>query len=507
MPSRPQDPNQFPTWANDIAARLRAVERKLLNPDEIELLQTYSKGDPLGDTLNLDFVGGLRATLVGDRYVEVAGGGKDWATVVVAAADTHPAGKDAADFVCTGADDQITLNEASESLPITGGKVVLLEGTYNLTGTWNAHGLASDSVHIQGMGGSTILKGSGAATPVISLFSQYGGISHIRITEAPGDAFEIGVSDGYIYACMATTLLNEEDDIAGRGIVSVSSRTTIWGCWAYGTVGNGIEVNGSQSKVVACDVQNCEGKGIYTTGGETFHSQCRVQSVGGKGIHTTGSRGVISDCIVMSPGVDAEGIRCDGGMGISNCYVESAGGGGFFAIRQGSSPSSVVNCRVVDAVEGGIYAGSSNNIIAGNSVHAPAGVGIQTDSSDVHIVGNRVDSFDSGIYSFGGNISDNRVSSWKNGIHVRGNQDSSILNNRVFGGFETTDTYDGIRVEGDQHNVQGNMVRSTDFKYGINVIAGATDCFVTNNDLLNSAVTASFNDAGTGTVTAAGNRL
>lgn len=75
MPNRPLDPTDFPNWANDIGARLRAVERRILNKEELELLQTLDNGNPLGDTLFLDFKG-LKATLVGDRFVEVTGGGE-----------------------------------------------------------------------------------------------------------------------------------------------------------------------------------------------------------------------------------------------------------------------------------------------------------------------------------------------------------------------------------------------------------------------------------------------
>lgn len=507
MPNRPLDPTDFPNWANDIGARLRAVERRILNKEELELLQTLDNGNPLGDTLHIDFKG-LKATLVGDRFVEVTGGGKRFATIVVAAADSELRG-DGVDFVCTGTADEFTLDEAVAALPDIGGRIVLLEGTYNLTGSWIASPAAEEgSIHIQGMGAATCIRG--ADSPAVQVTGYGSGISHLRVLECDGDAIYNSASNGYIYSCYASTPLNEEGIIGGRGFVLVGSRSVIHTCWAYGCVGNGIEVNGSESKVIGCDVKTCDGKGIYTTGGETFHSQCRVESVGGKGIHTTGSRGVISGCIIKSPGDGAEGIRCDGGMVVDSCYVESAGGDGFFAIRVGSSPSIVSNCRVVDCVEGGVYGGSSDTIIIGNHVGGVGeGKGIQTDSSDTHTISNRVVSFEIGIYTFGGNISDNRVSSAaQHGIHLRGNNRSSVMDNRILGcGWETTDTYDGIRIEGDEHNIQGNMVRSDDLKYGINVLSGATDNMVTNNDLLNSAITSSFNDAGTGTVTAAGNRV
>ena len=53
------------------------------------------------------------------------------ATFIVAAADSLH--KERADFVCDGVDDQEEINNAINSLPAGGGRVVLLEGTYHLT--------------------------------------------------------------------------------------------------------------------------------------------------------------------------------------------------------------------------------------------------------------------------------------------------------------------------------------------------------------------------------------
>lgn len=70
------------------------------------------------------------------------GGGKEYATVVIAANDTHQSGKDSADFVCDGVDDHLTFQDAVDSLPngwagIKQGRIVLLEGFYNGSGDLN----------------------------------------------------------------------------------------------------------------------------------------------------------------------------------------------------------------------------------------------------------------------------------------------------------------------------------------------------------------------------------
>lgn len=55
---------------------------------------------------------------------------KGKAIVTVSSASVAP--QDQADFACTGENDQDVINEAIHSLPSTGGKVLLLPGTYNI---------------------------------------------------------------------------------------------------------------------------------------------------------------------------------------------------------------------------------------------------------------------------------------------------------------------------------------------------------------------------------------
>jgi len=79
-------------------------------------------------------------------------------------------------------------------------------------------------------------------------------------------------------------------------------------------------------------------------------------------------------------------------------------------------------------------------------------------------------------------------------------------------GYTGTNAYDGIFLAGnsDEHDIQGNICHSTQAgaRHGVNVSAvTCNDNFVTNNNLLNSGASASFNDAGTTTISAAGNRL
>lgn len=98
---------------------------------------------------------------------------------------------------------------------------------------------------------------------------------------------------------------------------------------------------------------------------------------------------------------------------------------------------------------------------------------------------------------------------------LSGSDDCSVTANHITVNTAsgTDNTYDGISIDADSdtNNVQGNTVRgkvsSTQLRYGIRVNnANCDDNLVTNNDLKNAGATANFSDAGTGTVTTAGNR-
>jgi len=59
------------------------------------------------------------------------------------------------DYLCDGVDDQEEIIQALNDLPETGGEVVILDGTYNITASIN---IPKDNVSLRGNGNATILK-------------------------------------------------------------------------------------------------------------------------------------------------------------------------------------------------------------------------------------------------------------------------------------------------------------------------------------------------------------
>ena len=92
------------------------------------------------------------------------------ATVTVAASDSLHPGK--ADVVCTGTADQVCIQSAIDSLPTTGGRVLLLEGTYHTTAEiYSVYGL-----WLQGHGPGTIIQAaSGIDRAIVYILNRTGG--------------------------------------------------------------------------------------------------------------------------------------------------------------------------------------------------------------------------------------------------------------------------------------------------------------------------------------------
>ena len=126
------------------------------------------------------------------------------------------------DYLCDGTDDQVEINAAIQALPTTGGEVVVLDGTYNITA---AISVDKDNVKLSGNGAATVLKrmwnNSG---------SRYDGIVNIIAVNGNCDVESIFFDGnktyfGSSYNC-AINITNEQ----ASGILLYQSNNTIRGC-------------------------------------------------------------------------------------------------------------------------------------------------------------------------------------------------------------------------------------------------------------------------------------
>lgn len=112
------------------------------------------------------------------------------ATVIVAALDSSANARETADFVGDGEGDQEEINAAIESLPPAGGKVLLMEGTYDIrkvSGELGGVLIKQSDVELAGMGTATkLIQAASQETNVIRIIGS--GVHDVRIRDLWVDA-------------------------------------------------------------------------------------------------------------------------------------------------------------------------------------------------------------------------------------------------------------------------------------------------------------------------------
>lgn len=105
------------------------------------------------------------------------------ATVVVAASNANARSKAAADYVCDGVDDDVTLETAFAALPSTGGRIILTEGTFTISSNI---GMTSKNTILEGQGmRASIIKVKNALAADIAMLSMgtgaYGALKNLTL--------------------------------------------------------------------------------------------------------------------------------------------------------------------------------------------------------------------------------------------------------------------------------------------------------------------------------------
>ena len=118
------------------------------------------------------------------------------------------------DYLCDGTADQTEINAAITALPATGGEIVILDGTYNITAKID---VTKDNVSIRGNGNATILKrmfNSSVEEGVITLTSRSG----CKIANLQVDGNKISYTNDNNYGISLNSSSN--NTIAGRAVIA-----------------------------------------------------------------------------------------------------------------------------------------------------------------------------------------------------------------------------------------------------------------------------------------------
>ena len=182
---------------------------------------------------------------------------------------TSTAGWTAADcdYLCDGTADQVEINNAITALPATGGEIVILDGTYNITAKID---VTKDNVSIRGNGNSTILKrmfDSSVKEGVITLTSRSGcKISNLQVdgnkVSYANNTYNYGI---YLYESSNNTITGNTCNNNGTGIyLGTSSNNTITGNTCNNTYNNGIYLYTSSNNTITGNTSNSNtSAGIY----------------------------------------------------------------------------------------------------------------------------------------------------------------------------------------------------------------------------------------------------
>ena len=232
--------------------------------------------------------------------------GRRTATVVVAAADSRDRAR--ADLVCGGEHDQLTVAQAIAALPVGGGRVVLLEGSYILSrygveagtnGSFSLLPVTRDNVSLTGQGPATVLKLADGAAGYNSVFLidvQAGGFCAADLTldgNASRNEAEItGLRVGQDQSDARLERLQVRD-CSGVGLQSYGSDALLDACLCR-DCGCGVKLSG-RARVRSCRLRD-NGRGLYIYGGQQLIEGCAVSGSGSCGIYADGG----SFCLIRA---------------------------------------------------------------------------------------------------------------------------------------------------------------------------------------------------------------
>ena len=176
--------------------------------------------------------------------------------------------EDDCDYLCNGTDDQEEINAAIQALPETGGEIVILDGTYNITAS-----IVLDRANstLRGNGAATVLKrmwNSGTAEGIVDVTAKNCTVCDLcfdgnRVAYTSNNNRGVNISGSKI--CVTGNTCNNNN--CGIYVVNSPSNTV-----TGNTCNNnncGIHVSGGPSNTVTGNTCNNNNYGIHVSGGSS----------------------------------------------------------------------------------------------------------------------------------------------------------------------------------------------------------------------------------------------
>lgn len=427
------------------------------------LKQTWANGPSGGTPLSATRLAYIEDGIEDHTHPGEGGGPGGGRALLVAASDSHADTQTNADYVCDGTDDQVEIEAAYADLATSGGVLFLSEGTFSISAEITVDLNSASDLEFRGVAapspwypipGTVLQRSSGSTESILFLNARDLTLTNILFDDASSDP---------------TSLVR-----SSNGLLHIRD------C-AFNTGTRSIEMTGTDALVDRC----------YFSGGEA-------------NVHIgTGCYEVtVKDCYFWSGGASEYCVEIATANRFSETLVQIRGchsDGNSFGVVRATQTNGVLitdNVFYYDNVAAIVVDDCSGVIVSDNVLGSGGGILVQNIdpiTGGVQVVSNM-------IYNVG-----------THGIDVLDSNNVSVMANHLANCGATVDTVSGIILRGDTNDclVQGNKVSADGaaFQYGIRVDAGTCDTnMIYGNDLKGCATTATFSDAGTGTVTTAGNR-
>ena len=460
------------------------------------------------------------------------------ATFTVAANGSLATSKAQADYVCDGIDDQVEIQTAINALPGSGGKVLLMEGRYNInTPPLNVN---KGNVTLEGCGWGTELYYpdnvmTGSAGTVQMRIKAASNKFQMRNLKFNGNQGNQPAGETYGIYMEDTTLGNYRfenlwlKDSYGDG-VRLSKNSIISNCLIEGFKEDGVEVGSGGGQIIIGNVIRNGNVPIRLNTGSSSNNTIENVIIANNHI-----RDVPTDAISILPYSGSGAIKniqiignnienCDGAavwarpfesttienIFIKNNYIRNCGKAAdeIDSIYLYSEHNPIINCKIVgneifDSKYNAIHTYYAHQTeIEGNSIINTSGVGIKVVGDNMIISNNLVkDSSSYGIYPSGDylKIHDNRITGNSNGLHFYGVPNHiSIIGNTIFGNtgysiyswrddYNTTDCIisnnildNEIRLRNTQQ-IDNLIIKENIFNNGMSFSLGGTDHIIKNN--------------------------
>ncbi len=280
------------------------------------------------------------------------------ATLVVAASDATIASKNGADYVCDGVSDEVEINAALAALPANGGKLVLTEGTFNITSSILVQ---NDNAQIEGAGAgqrtgatqtgvSTKLQATGSISTAIILVQRAANdrpVYGVLLRDFTVDGATLGTAiDGilfrsnrghinrvHVHRCSGNGIrvlgypspsgwdtydtevaFCQMGDNAAAGILfdSDAADDHLVHCTLYNNNDN-IVIKGASQQITGCHTYNAARYNIFFDGGgsRTKIANCKIEGAGQHGVNIDSTNGGYSDIQITGNGFSTNGDSID----------------------------------------------------------------------------------------------------------------------------------------------------------------------------------------------------